>query len=44
MNAAQVIQTIFEAVLFAAVILGFIYENKLIELEKRIANKWRARK
>lgn len=40
----MIIQTIFEALLIAAVILGFIYENKLIEFEERITNKWRVKK
>jgi hypothetical protein len=44
MNAGQTITTIFEALALGAVILGIIYEHKLIELEERITNKWRVRK
>ena len=44
MTTSQIIATIFEFLMAAALILGIIYEHKLIEFEERITKKWRVRK
>ena len=44
MTTPQIIQTIFEFVLLAAVLWATVKEKKLIEFEEKIINKRRVKK
>ena len=44
MSTQFIIQTLFEIVLLAAVILSFLKEEKLIAFEEKLAKKFRSRK
>lgn len=44
MTTPQIIQTTCEIIAAALLVTGFIYEDKLVIFEEKIANRWRARK
>jgi hypothetical protein len=44
MTTTQILQTGFEILFGAALVAGAVFEQKLVNFEERIAQKWRVKK
>lgn len=44
MNTGYIIQSVFEIITAAALVVGLIFEPQIAEAEQKIFNKWRVKK